>query len=256
MDTMKRLYWAIPFAYREAGEREPFDRIDAQNREILAGLNDPSYLRSSKMDPTMNSAETFLHQADEIIAMYRQGEFPRELAKASVESTRALLARLETEYSPTIVKPLIQAFNSHFQLWYDEILKIVPESRFVKELFDSERKLFDKIEAFNVAMTAADLKKRASLSPSAKASRAYKTRAAISFKRAAELSGFSPRTLQNLEKDPKNSGYPGRNIPEHAFLAWALGYQTEKVKKHWANLANHPIVLSALPDFLKAKLTS
>lgn len=160
MDTMKRLYWAIPFAYREAGEREPFDLIDAQNKEILAGLDDPSYLRSSKMDPTMNSAETYIHKADEIIAMYRQGEFPRELAKASVESTRELLARLEKEYSPSIVKPLTQAFNSHFQLWYNEVLKIVPESRFVKELFDSEHKLVDKIEAFNVAMTAEDMKKR------------------------------------------------------------------------------------------------
>lgn len=160
MDTMKRLYWAIPFAYREAGEREPFDRIDAQNKEILAGLDDPTYLRSSKMDPTMNSAETYIHKADEIIAMYRQGEFPRELAKASVESTKALLARLEKEYSPSIVKPLTQAFNSHFQLWYNEVLKIVPESRFVKELFDSEHKLIDKIEAFNVAMTSEDVKKR------------------------------------------------------------------------------------------------
>lgn len=126
---------------------------------------------------------------------------------------------------------------------------------FRKELFDSERKLFDQLEKFNLAMSSIDLERQqkaraASLSPRQR----YKTRANISFKRAAELSGFAPRTLQNLEKDPKNSGYPGRNVPEHAFLAWALGYQSEKVKKHWANMMNHPIPVSELPPFLREKL--
>ena len=82
----------------------------------------------------------------------------------------------------------------------------------------------------------------------------YRTRAKITLERAVEITGFAKRTIQNLLKDPRNTQFPGLNVEENILLKWALVYKGEKVKKHWANMANHPIPLSSLPPMLQKQL--
>ena len=247
-------YWCIPEEIRFAWARIPFDCITAQNRKFIAGLDDPTFDRGTQMDATRNNATMYIQDATEFICIYPQGSFPMQLADEMVETSRELLRCLARDYPPAVLRPLEHAYNRYFGCWYGANIQRVPEELFAKRLFESMNNMLEAIDTFNVYVATNPVPKTSPSGSPAKASRAYKTRANISFKRAAELSGFTDRTIKNLEKDPKNSGYPGRNVPEHAFLAWALGYQLEKVKKHWANMMNHPIPVSDLPPFLREKL--
>lgn len=248
-----KFYWSIPEEIRFAWARIPFDMVTAQNREFIEELDNPDFDRSTRMDSTRNGAMSYIQEITEFVCIYPQGSFPMHLADEMVASSYALLKRLAEEYSPFFIKPLEHAYNRYFGYWYGPNIQRVPEELYAKRLFEAMNNMFFIIDEFNIHVAVDSIRNTSPrLAPSA---RAYKTRAAISFKRAAELSGLTDRTIKNLEKDPKNSGYPGRNVPEHAFLAWALGYQTEKVKKHWANMMNHPIPIADLPPYLREKLT-
>lgn len=250
-----KYYWNIPEATRFAYARALFDQITNQNREFIAGLDSPTFDRGSRMDATRNSASMYLQDVTEFINIYQQGTFPLHLADEMVASCRELLRRLSEDYPREVMKPLEHAYNSYFSSWYGPAIKQVPQAMFPKVLFKAMNALLMAIDDFNVYVDAHPVAAKVVRSVAAPTSaRAYRTRAAITLDRAAELSGFSKRTIQNLEREPKNSKYPGRNIPENAFIAWALGYQTEKVKKHWANMINHPIPISDLPPILQERL--
>lgn len=203
MNKEHELYLRVPIEMRRALEREPFDAIDAQNREFLAGLDNPNFVRSTKMDPTRNSAERHIHDADEIIAIYPQGEFCRDTACASVESTKLLLDRLAAEYPPKIIKPLTQAFYSHFQLWFNDIVKSVPSNRFVKELFDSEARLLTAIATFNVEMTDYDLKRT----------------------RNRKTSAYTPRSRAAEDELTQDDVAADFNVSRLTVLRWESGQQ-------------------------------
>lgn len=84
--------------------------------------------------------------------------------------------------------------------------------------------------------------------------RHYRTRSSITLDRAATLTGLSKRTIQNLVKDPKNTGFPSLNVKESVLVGWAYLHNRKKSLKHWANMANHPIPISQLPEKMQREL--
>lgn len=88
----------------------------------------------------------------------------------------------------------------------------------------------DKMAAdFNAAM------------PQAMPGHHYATRKAITISRAAELAGVSESTIKRLDKDPKNTQYPGRNVEEYILEAWGKKYRpNEQMARREVRAANRP----------------
>lgn len=77
--------------------------------------------------------------------------------------------------------------------------------------------------------------------PILSSNRHYPTRKAISVPRAAELAGLSQSTIKRLDKDPKNTKYPGRNVEEWILEAWGKNYHKgEKIAHREVRAANRP----------------
>ena len=77
---------------------------------------------------------------------------------------------------------------------------------------------------------------------SAAPARRYATRKAISIPRAAEITGLSESTIKRLDKDPKNTNYPGRNSTPQMLAAWARLYSNGKIAAREVRAANRPLL--------------
>ena len=70
--------------------------------------------------------------------------------------------------------------------------------------------------------------------------RRYSTRKAITVPRAAEITGLSESTIKRLDKDPKNTNYPGRNSTVRILAAWARLNRESKLAAREVRAANRP----------------
>lgn len=215
------------------------------------------------LNPKQNGADAIIDEFAAALGAYMPGEYPLQPLRIAYRSTERLIEDgLESVCrSRTLnnLATLLADMRSYFTTpgrpitieWHlheiEHFRKLWKDGCYANSnaYYDFTTAALDKCEAESTTGTTRDARKPQTH---------YRARAAISFKRASLLSGFSERTIKNLEKDPKNSAYPGRNVSEYAFLAWSVGYQAEKVKRHWANMINHPIPISSLPNFLQAKL--
>ena len=77
--------------------------------------------------------------------------------------------------------------------------------------------------------------------PIVSSGRHYATRKAISVRKAAKITGLSESTIKRLDKDPKNTKYPGRNVEEWILESWGTGYhKEEKIARREVRNANRP----------------
>ena len=70
--------------------------------------------------------------------------------------------------------------------------------------------------------------------------RRYPTRKAIAVPMAAVITGLSESTIKRLDRDPKNSNYPGRNSTAKMLAAWAKIYKGDKLAAREVRAANRP----------------
>ncbi len=70
--------------------------------------------------------------------------------------------------------------------------------------------------------------------------RRYSTRKTISVAKAAEITGLGTTTIKRLDRDPKNTNYPGRNSTPHMLAAWARLYRQSKLAVGEVRAANRP----------------
>ena len=75
---------------------------------------------------------------------------------------------------------------------------------------------------------------------SAKPVRRYATRKAISVADAAAITGLGRTTIKRLDRDPKNTNYPGRNVSRRMLAAWARLYREGKLAAREVRAANRP----------------
>jgi len=66
--------------------------------------------------------------------------------------------------------------------------------------------------------------------------------AAISASAAAMITGLSESTIKRLDKDPKNTNYPGRNSTAKILAAWAKMYKGDKLAAREVRAANRPCI--------------
>ena len=76
--------------------------------------------------------------------------------------------------------------------------------------------------------------------PVAVRTRRYPTRKAIAVPMAAVITGLSESTIKRLDRDPKNSNYPGRNSTAKMLAAWAKIYKGDKLAAREVRAANRP----------------
>ena len=73
--------------------------------------------------------------------------------------------------------------------------------------------------------------------PIVSSGRHYATRKAISVRKAAES------TIKRLDKDPKNTKYPGRNVKEWILESWGnIYHKGEKTARREVRNANRPLL--------------
>ena len=77
---------------------------------------------------------------------------------------------------------------------------------------------------------------------SGSSARHYATRKSISVSQAAEITGLSESTIKRLDKDPKNTNYPGRNATAKILAAWAHLYRDGKIAAREVRAANRPML--------------
>jgi len=70
--------------------------------------------------------------------------------------------------------------------------------------------------------------------------RRYSTRKTISVAKAAEITGLGTTTIKRLDRDPKNTNYPGRNSTPQMLAAWARLYRQSKLAVGEVRAANRP----------------
>ena len=78
--------------------------------------------------------------------------------------------------------------------------------------------------------------------PVAVRARRYPTRKAIAVPMAAAITGLSESTIKRLDKDPKNTNYPGRNATAKMLAAWAKMYKWDKLAAREVRAANRPCI--------------
>ena len=78
--------------------------------------------------------------------------------------------------------------------------------------------------------------------PVAVRTRRYPTRKAIAVPMAAVITGLSESTIKRLDRDPKNSNYPGRNSTAKMLAAWAKIYKGDKLAAREVRAANRPCI--------------
>ena len=72
--------------------------------------------------------------------------------------------------------------------------------------------------------------------------RRYATRRMLSVPCAAGITGLSESTIKRLDKDPKNTNYPGRNSTPQMLAAWARLYRNGKIAAREVRAANRPLL--------------
>ena len=77
---------------------------------------------------------------------------------------------------------------------------------------------------------------------SAAVPRRYATRKTLSVPYAAKITGLSESTIKRLDKDPKNTNYPGRNSTPQMLAAWARLYRNGKIAAREVRAANRPLL--------------
>ena len=82
--------------------------------------------------------------------------------------------------------------------------------------------------------------KPATVPPVAWPGRRYPTRKSITVPMAAAITGLSESTIKRLDKDPKNTNYPGRNSSAKILAAWAKMYRGDRLAAHEVRAANRP----------------
>ena len=70
--------------------------------------------------------------------------------------------------------------------------------------------------------------------------RHYPTRKALTVPVAAAITGLSESTIKRLDKNPRNTNYPGRNSTPQILGAWAQLYRTNKFAAREVRAANRP----------------
>ena len=79
--------------------------------------------------------------------------------------------------------------------------------------------------------------------PIAPLRRHYSPRKTISVPKAAKITGLSESTIKRLDKDPKNTKYPGRNVEEWILESWGTRYHKgEKIARREVRNANRPLL--------------
>ncbi len=78
--------------------------------------------------------------------------------------------------------------------------------------------------------------------PAAPPGRSYATRKTISVPLAAKITGLSESTIKRLDKDPKNTNYPGRNATAKMLAAWARLRMSDKRSVQEVRAANRPLL--------------
>ena len=68
------------------------------------------------------------------------------------------------------------------------------------------------------------------------------TRKAITVSTAAMITGLSESTIKRLDKDPKNTNYPGRNSTAKMLAAWAKMYKGDKLAAREVRASNRPCI--------------
>lgn len=144
----------------EENAANAFELIEAHNRQLIGEIGSPDFDGDTKLDPTLNNGERYIHAADEVVVSYPQGAFPLEIARGAVETTLQLLMICEMRYGKPVVKPMSQKFRHLINLWYYNGDPTHPAEIFTKAIFVAERALFNAMEDANCKMFAADSPRR------------------------------------------------------------------------------------------------
>ena len=72
--------------------------------------------------------------------------------------------------------------------------------------------------------------------------RRYPTRKSLTVPMAARLTGLSESTIKRLDRDPRNTNYPGRNSTPEMLAAWARLYREGKFAAQTVRAANRPLL--------------
>ena len=72
--------------------------------------------------------------------------------------------------------------------------------------------------------------------------RHYATRKTLTISQAATITGLSESTIKRLDKDPKNTNYPGRNSTAKILAAWANVYRQNILAAQEVRAANRPVL--------------
>lgn len=123
-----------------------------------------------------------------------------------------------------------------------------PHELYCQRIDNSVNSLKKKLTRLNIAIQHIERDFRRKAPPadppphSATPDRRYATRKAISIPRAAEITGLSESTIKRLDKDPKNTNYPGRNSTPQMLAAWAQLYSNGKIAAREVRAANRPLL--------------
>ena len=132
-----------------------FAKITAHNNQLIKEMESPDFDGDTKLDPTLNNGEKYIHAANEVVVSYPQGNFPLDIARNAVETTLQLLMICEMKYGKAIVKPMSQKFRRLLNLWYYNGEPTHSPEIFAREIHEAEDTLFTVMENANCKMSAA-----------------------------------------------------------------------------------------------------
>ena len=72
--------------------------------------------------------------------------------------------------------------------------------------------------------------------------RRYATRKTLTVAKTAAITGLSRSTIKRLDKNPRNTNYPGRNATAKILAAWAKLYKGERIAVREVRAANRPLL--------------
>lgn len=189
-----------------------------------------------------NDARASLDYLADFFSGYPHGALPRwPIISWMSRTSFTLLATLDSFHHTTHLASARRHLTEFVDLLTYKGEPRLPRDEFAERLHDSKNAFLSDCER-NAAEIDIWMHGDETASAANPPRSRYATRKSITVPQAAALTGLSESTIKRLDKDPKNTNYPGRNSTAEMLVAWGRLHKQDALARAEVRAANRPLL--------------
>lgn len=222
---------------RSVAEWMDYRRMVGQKpRESLLLLLTPGYGGA-------NDARTSFEELCEYYSAFPHGTVPRwPITGWMFRTSYVLIDTLKKLHPTRHLAEVERHFDNFKELLSYKGEPLLPRDKFADSLYGASSDFFSACERNAIELTQWLESPHEDEAEDDSPRRRYATRKTLTIPQAAAITGLSESTIKRLDKDPKNTNYPGRNSTAKILAAWADIYRQDTIAAQEVRAANRPIL--------------